>query len=140
MNFTVRTATAADVGAMHRLRMRTRENRLSRATAVRHSTYLPYVGAGSAWVAETDGVIVGFAAVDAPAERVWALFVDADAEGSGVGRALHRRMLSWARGEGIGRLSLGTERGSRAVGFYGRAGWSQTGVTEDGEVLFERAL
>lgn len=140
MNFKIRPATAADIRDMHRLRIRVRENRLSATTAIRLSSYRPYIAAGTAWVAETQAGIVGFAAVDAPARTVWALFVDPDAEGLGIGRALHLRILEWARERAIGRLSLSTEQGSRAVAFYSRAGWRQTRVTADGEVHFERSM
>lgn len=136
----IRTATAADIGAMHRVRRGVRENRLSATTAITRASYLPYIADGSAWVAEDGGTIIGFAALDAPAARVWALFVDPGSEGTGVGRDLHRTMLGWARRQSIPHLSLGTEQGSRAVAFYSRAGWRRIGVTADGEVLFERSL
>ncbi len=140
MNVRIRNATTADIRAMHRLRNRVRENRLSDTTRINEASYLPYIAAGSAWVAEAEDGLIGFAAVDAPAASVWALFVDPIAEGAGIGRALHLEMLEWARQQGIGRLSLSTEEGSRAVRFYRRAGWTQIAVIPDGEVLFERSL
>ena len=139
MTFKIRNATAADVPAMHRLRGRVRENRLSDTTGVSEASYLPHITAGSAWVAVAGEGIAGFAAIDGPARTVWALFVDPMAEGAGVGRALHIRMLEWAREQGIGSLSLRTAQGSRAVNFYTSAGWRQVGTTADGEVLFERS-
>lgn len=140
MTLGIRSATAADVSAMHSLRKRVRENRLSRTTTINELTYLRYIDASSAWIAESETKLVGFAAVDAAAASIWALFVDPPAQGQGVGRALHSRMLEWAKRQGIGKLSLGTEAGSRAVQFYQRAGWYQVGLTRDGEALFEKAL
>ena len=140
MKFNIRTATADDVDAMHRLRGRVRENRLSDTAGVNEASYLPYIAAGSAWVAEAEDGIAGFAAIDGPARTVWALFVAPEAEGAGVGRALHIRMLEWAQDQGIGSLTLLTAQGSRAVQFYTRAGWRQIGMTADGEVHFERSL
>lgn len=140
MSFAVRTACAADVPAMHRVRNRVRENRLSDPQRITEASYLPYIAAGSAWVAEMDAGLVGFAAVDGRSKCVWALFTDPKAEGAGVGRALHRRMLEWAHEQGIGRLSLSTDRGTRAAEFYKRAGWKETGVAADGELLFEMTL
>jgi len=125
---------------MHSLRGRVRENRLSKFTTVNERTYLRYIEARSAWVAECDAKLIGFAAIDAPANFVWALFVDPDAQGMGVGQALHNHMLTWAQGRGMRRLSLGTQDGSGAVQFYKRAGWSQVGLTQDGEALFEKRL
>lgn len=140
MDFSIRSATAGDIGAMHALRSRVRENRLSASTRIVRASYRPFVTAGSAWVAVSGGRIAGFAAVDGPARRVWALFVDPGAEGLGIGRALHATMLEWAREQGIARLHLSTEEGSRAVTFYRRAGWRRTSVTNEGEVHFERSL
>ena len=140
MNFTIRPATADDISAMHRVRMAVRENRLSRNTRVTEDSYRQYIEAGSAWVAGTAAGIVGFAALDVPARNVWALFVDPVAEGSGIGRALHDAMLDWARNQGLERLSLSTEDGSRAMRFYSRAGWTCARVTADREVHFETSL
>ena len=140
MTCTIRSASAADVPAMHRLRNAVRENRLSAAAGITEASYLPYIDAGSAWVAERPDGIAGFAAIDLSSETVWALFVDPETEGAGIGRALHSAMLEWAREQGIGRLSLTTEKGSRAMHFYERAGWTQSATTADGELTFERSL
>jgi len=140
MTFTIRDASAADVAAMHRVRTSVKENRLSDPRNITEASYFPYVAARTAWVAETEADVAGFAAIDASSQRVWALFVDPEAEGAGIGRALHQRMLSWARAQGIHRLSLSTSRDTRAARFYALAGWTEAGVTADGEVCFERTL
>jgi len=140
MGPTIRPAAVADVAAMHRLRNKVRENRLSNPRRITEASYLPYIAAGSAWVAEAEAGLVGFAAVDGPSKQVWALFVDPDAEGGGVGRALHHHMLRWAREQGIGRLSLTTGDGTRAAEFYRRAGWKLTGLTADGDLHFEMRI
>jgi GNAT superfamily N-acetyltransferase len=139
MNFTIRQAFAADVPAMHRLRNRVGENRLSDPQHISEATYLPYIAAGSSWIAETDDCVLGFGAIDACNATVWALFVDPQAEGCGIGRALHHQMINWAHEHGIGRLSLSTGKGTRAVEFYKRAGWTEVGTTADGEALFEKS-
>jgi GNAT superfamily N-acetyltransferase len=136
----IRQATARDIVTMHRLRRRVRENRLSTTTKINEHSYLRFIAASSAWVAEENGQLVGFAAIDLAAATVWALFVDPAAQGLGVGRALHNRMLAWAKARGAQRLRLGTQEGSRAVQFYKGSGWIQVGLTRDGEVLFERRL
>ncbi len=125
---------------MHKVRNDVRENRLAQTTRITQASYLPYITAGSAWVAENGDGIVGFAAIDAPAATVWALFIAPSAEGAGIGRALHQTMLVWAAANGLRRLSLTTEHGSRAVRFYSRAGWAERRVTADGEVHFEKTL
>jgi GNAT superfamily N-acetyltransferase len=140
MRLRIRTATVADVRDMHRLRKRVRENRLSDTTRIKEASYLPYIAAASAWVAEADGRISGFAAIDGPAKSVWALFVDPDVERRGIGQALHFKMVDWARQQGIDRLSLSTEEGSRAVQFYHRSGWKVIGTRPGGEVIFARSI
>jgi GNAT superfamily N-acetyltransferase len=140
MDCKIRSAVAADIATMHRLRCAVRENRLSDPGRISEESYRPYIAAGSAWVAETEELgIAGFAAIHAESATVWALFVDPGCEGAGIGRALHRHMLDWARERGIERLTLSTAPKSRAESFYRRAGWSKTGATAEGELLFERS-
>lgn len=140
MSLRIRLASAADVPAMHRLRSSVLENRLTDPRRVSEASYLPYIKAGSAWVAESDTSILGFGAIDRPKATVWALFIDPHTEGRGVGLALHNQMIHWARETGLGGLSLGTEKGTRAETFYKRAGWTEIGTTAGGEVLFEMVL
>ena len=140
MDFIIRAATVSDIIPMHRVRSRVRENRLSDPQRITEASYLPYIEADSIWIAETDGAVVGFAAVDEPSKSIWALFIDPDVEGAGIGRALHLQMLRWAREQGLLRLTLSTAQGTRAARFYKRAGWTEVGITRDGEALMEISL
>jgi GNAT superfamily N-acetyltransferase len=140
MKFATRLAGAADVPSMHRLRTRVRENRLTSPHRVSELSYLPHVRTGSTWVAETLDGLVGFAAVNAAEQSVWALFVDPDAEGHGIGQALHQRMLIWAHEQGVEQLTLSTDQGTRAALFYLRAGWTEAGTASNGEAVFSIAL
>lgn len=136
----IRAARAADIGAMHALRLSVRENRLSDAARITEESYLPHVAASSAWIAETGEGPAGFAVLDAGAGSVWALFVAPEAEGRGVGRALLSRLVESAAESGLARLRLTTAPGTRAERFYREAGWSRIGETKDGELEFERVL
>ena len=78
----VRQAQIADIEPMHRIRLAVTENRLSEPGRIGHSSYIPFVAAGSAWVAESRGAITGFAIIDAEERSVWALFVDPAVEGA----------------------------------------------------------
>jgi GNAT superfamily N-acetyltransferase len=140
MDIRIRTARATDIPAMHRIRQSVQENRLADDTEVTEASYAPYVTDSTAWVAETEQGIVGFAILDETANSVWALFVDPGSEGAGIGRALHRWMLDWAQKHGIRRLSLSTTAATRAERFYTSAGWLVTEITVDGEVRFEKTL
>ncbi len=134
----VRAARAADIKAMHALRLRVRENPLSDPESVTEGSYIPYLAQGTAWVAETEQGLAGFAIVDVAGGSVWALFVAPEAEGQGIGRALHARLLEGAIGHGLSRLSLSTAPNSRAERFYTEAGWIKTGITATDELLLER--
>lgn len=134
----VREASILDIPAMHRIRRSVRENRLSRFTGVVEKSYLPFTRWRSIWVAEWNGSIVGFGAVDPGQHRVWALFVAPSFEGRGVGDALHRSVIGWARARRIARLTLSTGENTRAEGFYRRHGWIEVGRSAEGEVEFER--
>ena len=136
---TVRDASVSDIPAMHAVRLSVRENRLSDSSRVGEQDYVQFADDQSAWVAESNGRLVGFAAVDKGAARVWALFVDPGAEGLGVGSALHRKMLDWARNSGLARLTLTTGPATRAERFYRENGWTAAGRDGNGEIIFERA-
>jgi GNAT superfamily N-acetyltransferase len=138
MNASIRSACAADIPGMHRVRLSVRENRLSGSSDITEASYLPYVEAGGAWVAERAGEIVAFAVLDASTKSVWALFVAPDAEGAGLGRRLHDRMLGRAEERGIPALWLTTAEGTRAARFYAMAGWQREGVTAEGEVRLRK--
>jgi hypothetical protein len=49
-------------------------------------------------------------------------------------------MLEWAHEQRIGRLSLSTDKGTRAAKFYKRTGWKESGVATGGELLLEMTL
>jgi len=134
---TLRRAFAADVPAMHRVRLAVRENRLV-STAITEADYRQAIaGSGSGWVVEVGGRVVGFAVGNRITGNVWALFVDPDHEGRGYGRKLHDEVVAWLWSQGLRRLSLTTEAGTRAEGFYLRAGWTPVGTTERGELQLE---
>jgi GNAT superfamily N-acetyltransferase len=136
----IRPAAASDIDAMHALRLRVAENRLSDPRQVTEDSYLPYLAQSGAWIAETEDGPAGFAILDVEGCSVWALFVAPEAEGRGIGRALHARMIEGAMAHGLGRLSLNTAPGTRAERFYTEAGWIKTGRTGTGELSFERIL
>ena len=136
----VRRATAADIAEMHQIRLAVSENRLSANSGVSEQSYRSLVSEGAAWVAETGAGMAGFAIVDAATQNVWAVFVDPNAQGQGVGKALHDRLLQWSRAQGIHRLWLSTSPGTRAEQFYRKLGWSEFGLTETGEIRFERRI
>jgi GNAT superfamily N-acetyltransferase len=134
---TLRPATPADISGMHRVRLAVRENRLT-STAITEVDYVPAITTtGRGWVIESDSVIVAFAVGNRESGNIWALFVHPDHEALGYGLQLHDAMLSWLWSQGLERLWLTTEPGTRAEAFYASRGWERVGNNEHGEIRFE---
>jgi GNAT superfamily N-acetyltransferase len=134
----LRRATAADIPAMHRVRLAVRENRLSDPARITEADYLAALDElGCTWVVEVDGAIVAFAA-GYRSGNVWALFVHPDHEGRGHGKALHAALLEWFAAQGIARPWLTTAPGTRAERFYLAQGWRSCGIVPGGERRLER--
>jgi GNAT superfamily N-acetyltransferase len=135
---TLRIATRADTAELWRVRYAVTENTLTPghiSDAELHA-YLEDYGRG--WVVElAPGRIAGFSIGDARDGNIWAMFVDPAQHGRGHGRQLHDVMVNWLFEQGLSRLSLGTQPGSRADAFYRRAGWRPLHIDDHGERRFE---
>ncbi|MBL8300867.1 MAG: GNAT family N-acetyltransferase [Rhodanobacteraceae bacterium] len=92
---------------------------------------------GSGWVSEEHGRIVGFA-IGLISGNVWALFVRPEAEGRGIGSALHAEMLAWFSQQPPDRLWLSTGTNTRARAFYESRGWQYAGPYGPDEIRLER--
>jgi GNAT superfamily N-acetyltransferase len=137
----VRIAVAADIPEIHRVRASVRENTLADYSVITHESireHLEKLGRG--WVYEADRRIVGIAIANRVDASVWALFVEPEFEGRGIGRALHDAMLAWLRSCGLRAVSLGTAPGTRAAGFYEAAGWKFREIDGSGEAVYELIL
>jgi GNAT superfamily N-acetyltransferase len=133
----LRQATRADIPGMHRVRLAVRENRPT-SSAITEADYIPAIEVtGRGWVIDEGGDVRGFAVGHAITGNIWALFVHPLHEGRGFGRQLHDAMVAWLFAQGLLRLTLGTQPGTRAQRFYERAGWRFTGPSERGEVAYE---
>jgi GNAT superfamily N-acetyltransferase len=133
-----RDATPADITAMHTVRMAVLENVLSSPDKVKPEDYRIFLEEkGRGWVCQDKTKVVGFAIVDMEKCNVWALFVDPDYEGRGIGRRLLSLLTSYAFAQGCSRLWLGTQPDSRAKAFYMKAGWRPCGLTSSGDIRFE---
>jgi GNAT superfamily N-acetyltransferase len=138
MSATLRPARRADIPGVQRVRGAVRENRLVTRVITDAEVAAAIEPPGRGWVVEQDGQVVAFAIASGATGNVWALFVDPDHEGRGHGRALHEAMVDWLWSQGLDRLWLSTDAGTRAEGFYLRAGWQPVGRTASGEVAFEQ--
>jgi GNAT superfamily N-acetyltransferase len=135
---TLRVARRADVPGIQRVRHAVRENRLT-SRMIGDGEVVEYLERrGRGWVVEVEGEVVAFAIGDAETGNIWALFVDPAHERQGHGRRLHDAMVAWLWSRGLARLFLSTQPGTRAQGFYERAGWRSCGLLPSGEMAFER--
>jgi GNAT superfamily N-acetyltransferase len=133
----LRQARRSDIAGMHKVRMSVQENRLV-STTLSENDYIEAIETtGRGWVVESQGTIVAFAVGDASNGSIWALFVEPGHEGRGFGRQLHDCMVAWLWQQGLERLWLTTDPGTRAHGFYEAAGWKHAGSGAHGEVRLE---
>lgn len=91
---------------------------------------------GRAWVAVEDNRVLGFVCGRLAHADIWALFLDAGAEGRGIGNELMEVVEQWMFASGLTRIELTTEPGTRAERLYRRRGWSAVGTTRSGELHF----
>jgi GNAT superfamily N-acetyltransferase len=134
----LRQAQRADIGAIQRVRRSVRENRLVSSVISDADVQEAIEATGCGWVIEANGEVVAFAIGNATDGNIWALFVDPAHERRGYGRRLHDAMVHWLWSRELRRLWLTTEPSTRAERFYTAAGWRRAGVTEVGEIRFER--
>lgn len=134
----LREAIPADIPGIQIVRNAVQENRLSDPALVPDADVLDYISMrGKGWVVEADGTIVGFSIISLRDNNVWALFVDPQFEKKGLGLQLHDRMLDWYFAHTGETVWLSTAPGTRAEGFYRKAGWEETGMVGKGEIKFE---
>ena len=136
MNF--KEATIQDISQIQAVRNSVKENRLSNPALVTDADCVDHLTIrGKGWVCLVDGEIVGFAIADLKANNIWALFVDPEYEGCGIGKELHRLMLDWYFGQSQETVWLSTAPGTRAEEFYKKQGWKNVGFYGKGEIKFE---
>lgn len=132
-----RPATSTDIPQMQIVRNAVKENPLSNPALVSDADCEDYINRrGKGWICEIDATIVGFSIVDLVDHNVWALFVHPDFDKRGIGRRLHDEMLNWYFKQTDQPIWLGTAPGTRAEGFYRKAGWKESGM-HGREVKFE---
>ena len=136
----IRRARPEERPRISEIRLAVRENQLSDPSRVTDADYHWFSEHPGIWVWEEDGRILGFSAADTRDGTIWALFIDPDHEGRGIGRALLARACDVLRAAGHRTATLGTEPRSRADRFYREAGWIALEIDARGEQIFRLAL
>ena len=140
MSGTIRRARPDERPRITEIRLAVRENQLTDPSRVTDADYHWFSENPGIWVWEEDGRILGFSAADTRDGTIWALFIDPDHEGRGIGRALLIKACDVLRQVGHRSATLGTEPGSRADGFYRQAGWVPLHIDARGEQILRLAL
>ncbi|ESU18403.1 GCN5-like N-acetyltransferase [Flavobacterium limnosediminis JC2902] len=135
---TFREATIEDIKQIQVVRNSVKENTLSNPALVTDSDCEEFLTQrGKGWVCEVNNQIVGFAIADLKENNIWALFLQPEFEGKGIGTKLQQIMLDWYFSTGKESVWLGTAPGTRAEAFYRKSGWTQNGMHGGNEVKFE---
>ena len=122
---------------MSAIRQTVTENRLSDPSRVTTAMYHDYLERlGKSWVCECDSVIAGFAAADKTDSSVWALFVNPQFEGLGIGKGLLALLVDYLFSLGHDKIVLSTGADTRADTFYSAQGWERGKMKNDAEVFF----
>ena len=141
MSHVIRRARDEDHGRITEIRNAVTENVLGEASrTVVDRNYAWFRDNPGIWVWEEDGEILGFSAADTRDGSIWALFIDPDHEGRGIGRALFEKALDVLRQNGHRTAWLTTEPGSRTERFYRAAGWKVIGTSPKGELIFHSSI
>ena len=134
----IRPAEIDDVKQIQIVRNSVTENTLADPNLVTDEDCINFITVkGKGWVCEMDNQIVGFAIVDLLNHNIWALFIDPNFEGKGIGQLLHNEMLDWYFEQTQKTVWLGTAFNTRAEHFYTKAGWKIVGKHGSDETKFE---
>lgn len=132
-----RTAVLSDIKQIQVVRHLVKENRLSNPGLVPDEDVALYISErGRGWVCEAGNQVVGFSIADLKGRSVWALFVNPEFAGQGVGKQLHKLMIDWYFEQTHEPIVLGTGANTRAEIFYALQGWVRSGHYPNGEIKF----
>ena len=133
-----RQAQIEDIKQIQIVRNSVKENTLSNPLLVTEKDYQEFLTErGKGWVCEIENQIIGFAIVDLRDNNIWALFLNPEFEGKGIGTKLQNLMLNWYFENGKENVWLGTSPNTRAEKFYTESGWVKNGMHGSKEIKFE---
>jgi GNAT superfamily N-acetyltransferase len=135
-----RRATPDDIDKMIQVRGAVQENRLRDPGSVTRADYDWFVKHGHIWLTEIGREVAGFAAGDPRDGTIWAVFVHPRFEGAGIGAILLAKVCADLHAGGHTVLRLSTDPGTKAARLYGKLGWEEQGLLQDGEMAFRLVL
>ena len=132
----IREAQEKDIDRIMEIRASVVENRLSDPSKVTTEKVLQVMQQfGFGLVYEKLDHVCGFIIVDLAHQNIWALFVEPEWTGQGIGKALLQAAVQRSF-KSVTQLWLTTDPGTRAERFYSMQGWKSDGMTEQGEMRF----
>lgn len=136
----LRPAIPADLSRIWEIRHGTAENRLSNPASVTDEEVRWYMEKAIFLVSEDEEGMQGFGCANPQSSYIWALFVIDGAQGRGHGSALLSAMLEPLAALGHRQVYLTTGPGTKAVDFYKRRGFRETGISFGGDGVMVRPL
>ncbi len=136
----LRPATPADLPRIHEIRHGTAENRLSNPALVTEAEVRWYMDEAIFLLSEDEEGVQGFGCANHQSGYIWALFVIDPAQGRGHGAMLLDAMLERLHALGHRQTYLATEGGTKAITFYARRGFRETGASLGGDIVMVRPL
>jgi len=141
---TFRRAVADDAAELFRVRTSVRDNHQTdeelAAIGVTRDSLAEMLDSADArgWCAERSDRIVAFAIARRSERDLFALFVEPEFEGCGLGSTLLDSAVAWLSEEVSDSLRLTTGRGTPAQAFYLKRGWADIGTPSSEVVMLER--
>ncbi len=136
----IREATLHDIPRIKEIRFAVKENQLSDPALVTDDHIIWFIENGPIWVWEQDKVVLGFSAGDPRDGSIWALFVDPNAEGKGIGSALFKCCCESLIAAGHRVSMLETTPHTEAARFYKKRGWIEIGPAPRNQILLIKNL
>ncbi|MGL5006757.1 MAG: GNAT family N-acetyltransferase [Plesiomonas sp.] len=132
-----REATVADIPAMSKIRLAVKENTLSNPNVITDQMYKDYLDkCGKGWVCEIHGKVVCFSYAASEDNSIWALFVNPNYEGMGLGKQLLKLAIDWLFERGTDCITLETAINTRADHFYKAQGWVKSTTKNREDVIY----
>lgn len=135
-NFEFREALLEDLPRMKQIRDGVRENQLVTLKIEIPDYKIALFKDGKGWVCLSNGDVVGFSCGRLKQGDVWALFLDSQYEGHGIGGHLMGLLEDWMFQNGCAEIKLSTEAGTRAEKLYRKRGWRDCGTLPSREIEF----
>jgi GNAT superfamily N-acetyltransferase len=136
----IRKATREDLPRIFEIRASVNENRLNDPSRVTVADCEWFIANAAFWVYVENDIVQGFSAGDPRDGMIFALFVDPQCEGRGIGRSLLPLACDTLREAGHAIARLETDAGTRAERFYRTDGWQEIGRKDDGQIIFQRDI